>query len=94
MELASPTIQDAVYKCAEAGCTSVVVAPYFLSHGRHIQEDIPALVQAAQEAFPHLPCAIAEPIGASSREDAAGLSSTWDRHGWVGLEMLVTGAFT
>jgi sirohydrochlorin ferrochelatase len=41
----------------------VVVAPYFLSKGRHIQDDIPALVAAAQEQFPNITCSIAEPIG-------------------------------
>lgn len=41
----------------------MVVAPYFLSKGRHIQDDIPALVAAAQEQFPSITCSIAEPIG-------------------------------
>lgn len=41
----------------------MVVAPYFLSKGRHIQDDIPALVAAAQEQFPGITCSIAEPIG-------------------------------
>ena len=31
MELAAPSIADAVAKCAAAGATSVIVAPYFLS---------------------------------------------------------------
>lgn len=41
----------------------MVVAPYFLSKGRHIQDDIPALVAAAQEQFPGISCSVAEPIG-------------------------------
>jgi sirohydrochlorin ferrochelatase len=50
-------------RCVEAGASRVVVAPYFLSRGRHIQEDIPALVAAAQEQFPGITCSIADPIG-------------------------------
>jgi sirohydrochlorin ferrochelatase len=43
-----------------------VVAPYFLSRGRHIQEDIPALVGAAQLKYPGTKCIIADPIGVCS----------------------------
>ncbi|PNH00191.1 Sirohydrochlorin cobaltochelatase [Tetrabaena socialis] len=50
MEIAEPTIEQAV-------------APYFLSRGRHIQQDIPLLVAQAAEAHPGLSCVIADPIG-------------------------------
>lgn len=50
-------------RCVEAGASRVVIAPYFLSRGRHIQEDIPALVAAAQQQYPGISCSIAEPIG-------------------------------
>ncbi len=64
MELAEPSIGTAVAKCATAGCKKVVIAPYFLSRGRHITSDIPALVAEAQKAVPQVECVIAEPIGA------------------------------
>ena len=63
MEIAEPTIADAVSKCASAGASTIIVAPYFLSRGRHIQEDIPALVAAAQQQHPGVKCVVAEPIG-------------------------------
>lgn len=63
MELASPTIAEAIARCIEQGATRVVVAPYFLSRGRHIQEDIPALVAEAQRQHPSVPCEVADPIG-------------------------------
>jgi len=63
MEIAEPTIEQAIGKCAERGAEAVVIAPYFLSRGRHIQEDIPALVKEAQDKYSHLKCVIAEPIG-------------------------------
>lgn len=47
----------------------MVVAPYFLSRGRHIQEDIPALVAEAQQQFPGVTCQIAEPIGEHRRHN-------------------------
>ena len=64
MELARPSIADAVGKCAAAGARKVVVAPYFLSRGRHITEDIPALVASAQADHPGVQCVVANPIGA------------------------------
>ena len=64
MELAEPSIGTAVAKCASAGCKTAVIAPYFLSRGRHITSDIPALVAEAQLANPGVRCIIAEPIGA------------------------------
>ncbi|KAL6763037.1 hypothetical protein V8C86DRAFT_2506010 [Haematococcus lacustris] len=63
MEIAEPTIEQAVGRCAAAGADTVVVAPYFLSRGRHIQEDIPALVKEAQAKHPAVTCVVADPIG-------------------------------
>lgn len=47
MELAEPSIQTAVQKCAERGATRVAVCPYFLAPGKHWTEDIPELTRAA-----------------------------------------------
>lgn len=63
MELAEPSIGTAVAKCASEGYKKVVIAPYFLSRGRHITTDIPAMVAEAQKAHPEVACVIAEPIG-------------------------------
>lgn len=63
MELAEPTIEQAIETCIDNGAHRIVIAPYFLSRGRHIQEDIPSLVREAQEKYPDIVCIIAEPIG-------------------------------
>jgi len=63
MEIASPSIADGISRCAAEGFDRVVVAPYFLSQGRHIQQDIPELVAQAQKQHPGLECIIADPIG-------------------------------
>ncbi|KAF5830323.1 hypothetical protein DUNSADRAFT_14754 [Dunaliella salina] len=63
MEIAEPSIGQAVGECVKAGANKVVVAPYFLSRGRHIQEDIPALVSEAREKYPGIQCVVADPIG-------------------------------
>ena len=58
----SPSINDAVSKAASLGAARVVLAPYFLSRGRHVREDIPALAAEAAAAS-GLPVTVAEPFG-------------------------------
>lgn len=58
----SPTISDAVAACKARGASRVVLAPYFLSRGRHIDTDVPVL--AAEAAARHgLPVSVAAPLG-------------------------------
>ena len=47
MELAEPSIESAIKKCVERGAKRVAVVPYFLSPGKHWQQDIPELTRAA-----------------------------------------------
>lgn len=75
MELAEPTIEAAVQACVRRGATHVVVAPYFLSRGRHVQNDIPRIVDEVQALVPDTPIRIAEPIGAPLAVATAHLST-------------------
>lgn len=50
MELAAPSIEDAVAQAAQAGITRLRVMPYMLSSGRHAIEDIPRMVHEACKA--------------------------------------------
>lgn len=63
MEIAQPSILEAINSCVERGATHIVVAPYFLSRGRHVQKDIPALVEEAREKFPDIKIELADAIG-------------------------------
>ncbi|QDZ20497.1 cobalamin biosynthesis protein CbiX [Chloropicon primus] len=63
MEIAEPSIPTALEKCVEKGAKEIVVAPYFLSPGRHIQKDIPRIVEEAAKNFPGVSIEIAKPIG-------------------------------
>ena len=67
MEIAAPSVKDAVGACVDKGAKVVVVAPYFLSRGRHILEDIPALVEEAQSEYKDISCIMADPIGLDVR---------------------------
>lgn len=63
MELAAPTVADAVAELSASGAKEIVVVPYFLAPGRHSRDDIPKLVADAQAAHPHLLFVLAEPLG-------------------------------
>ncbi|OUS44300.1 hypothetical protein BE221DRAFT_78412 [Ostreococcus tauri] len=63
MELASPSIADAFGRCVERGANVIVVAPFFLSPGRHWQEDIPQLVKEAAAAHSGVRHVVSAPIG-------------------------------
>lgn len=62
MELASPTINDAFAECAQQGADTIVLSPFFLSPGRHWQEDLPALANEAAD-LQGVDWCLAEPLG-------------------------------
>ncbi len=63
MELAEPSIGTAFDRCVARGATRVVVAPYFLSPGRHWHEDIPNLTAEAASRHAGVEFRVAAPIG-------------------------------
>lgn len=65
LELATPSIPDAIESCIAAGATSVVVVPYFLAAGRHVADDIPRIVESVARQHSHVPIRISEHIGMS-----------------------------
>lgn len=52
LELAEPSIGAAIEEVVESGAALVLVLPHFLYPGRHLTEDIPAIVAAARERHP------------------------------------------
>jgi len=66
LELAEPSIPDGIGKCVAAGASEVVVLPYFLSAGRHVSEDIPALVEQARRSHPGTAIRMAPYLGAAA----------------------------
>lgn len=63
MELAEPSIATAFGKCVERGATFIICHPFFLSRGRHVQEDIPTLLEEAASIFPGVEWALSQPLG-------------------------------
>ncbi len=67
MELAKPTVADAVEACVAAGATRIAVHPHFLGPGRHVSRDIPQLVRDAVGRHPDVSVRILPPLGAHER---------------------------
>lgn len=63
MELAEPSIRDAFSLCVQQGARRVIVSPFFLSPGRHWNQDIPSLTAEAAKEHPGVPYLITAPLG-------------------------------
>ncbi len=63
MELAEPTLSEAIARCVEQGAKDIIVHPYFLSPGRHTQEDIPRMVEQTAGQHPGVAIRISDPLG-------------------------------
>jgi len=63
LELATPSIPDAIESCIEQGASSVQVLPYFLSCGAHVTDDIPQQVAIKQQQYPEVDIRIADYLG-------------------------------
>lgn len=63
MELAAPSVPDAIAALVARKAAQIVVVPYFLAPGRHSREDIPRLVADATAAHPGVLFVVAEPLG-------------------------------
>ena len=63
MELARPSIAEAIDALAALGVTDVVLVPYFLAPGRHATIDIPRLARQAAAHHPQLDVRVAECLG-------------------------------
>ena len=65
LELAEPSIPDAIQCCIDRGAREVIVLPYFLSQGRHVVTDIPEQVQPKQQQYPQVRITIAPYLGSA-----------------------------
>ena len=54
LELADPSIPDAIQQVIDSGANEVVLLPYFLASGKHVETDIPSEVEKKQLEHPHI----------------------------------------
>ncbi len=65
MELAEPSIPQAIASCVADGATQLIVHPLFLVPGQHLSEQIPRLVESAVSRYPQLSYEITPPVGSA-----------------------------
>jgi sirohydrochlorin ferrochelatase len=71
LELAEPSIHQGIKRCVELGAEHIVVMPYFLAAGNHVNKDIPGEIACARVGAPAVKIEISQYLGAS--EAMAGL---------------------
>ena len=62
LECGQPDLAGAVDLVAARGASRVIVIPYFLTLGTHLQRDLPLLVQGAAEGHPALEIEVTAPL--------------------------------
>jgi sirohydrochlorin ferrochelatase len=62
LELGEPNLQGAADRLAAAGATRIVVLPYFLTFGLHMERDLPVLIHQIVDAHPGIEVVTAAPL--------------------------------
>lgn len=65
LELAEPSIEQAIDAAGAAGARQLVLLPYFLAAGRHVAEDIPRIVADRRARYPELQIELLPHLGAA-----------------------------
>jgi sirohydrochlorin ferrochelatase len=63
MECNEPDIPTAIATLVENGAQSIVAVPYFLHTGKHVADDLPTLLEEAQDKYPHVQFTMGDFIG-------------------------------
>ncbi len=62
LELGTPDLPGAVRSLAARGADRIVVIPYFLTLGRHVEEDLPRIVKEISQEHPGLQIEVTPPL--------------------------------
>lgn len=63
-ELHEPNIQQGIDNCVAKGATRILLIPYFLFMGAHVQHDLPEEIETAKERHPGLEMVMGSHLGA------------------------------
>lgn len=65
LEIAEPNIHQGIERCVEMGAEHIVVMPYFLAAGNHVNKDIPGEIACARAGAPGVRIEMSQYLGAS-----------------------------
>ncbi len=67
LEIESPSIPDGIRECIEQGADEIVVLLNFLNSGKHVDIDIPRIIQEAKTKYPHVRFLTTKAVGQHDR---------------------------
>jgi sirohydrochlorin ferrochelatase len=62
-EMHAPNIQEGIDSCVARGADKILLIPYFLFMGAHVQHDLPEEIEAAQKRHPGLEMVMGSHLG-------------------------------
>ena len=69
LELESPSIPEGIDLCIQKGAGEVIVLLNFLNSGRHVDSDIPRIVDELRLKHPRVKISITKPVGQHPKID-------------------------
>jgi sirohydrochlorin cobaltochelatase len=63
LEIAPPTLGEAVASLVAAGAAEIVVVPLFLAPGGHVRRDLPQMIDAVRARYPGVTVRVLPTIG-------------------------------
>lgn len=54
LQFCDPSLETVIQKLADSGVDEMVIFPFFISAGSHVQTDIPQAVETARQKHPHV----------------------------------------
>ena len=84
-EMHEPNIQKGIDACAARGAQRILLMPYFLFMGAHVQHDLPEEILEAQKRHPGLIMEMGGHLGAHRKLaeiEAERIAEALDRLGW------------
>ena len=67
MQFSQPDLPACIAGLAAKGVQKIVIVPFFLYYGVHMQEDIPMLLEQERAKYPQIEITIANNLGADER---------------------------
>ncbi len=84
-ELHNPNIQSGIDACVARGADRILLMPYFLFMGAHVQHDLPEEIEEARKRHPGLVMEMGAHLGAHRKLaeiETERISEALDRLGW------------
>jgi len=63
LDVAHPSILEGIDNCIQRGATEIVILLNFLNAGRHVDEDIPLIIDEARRRYPNMIFHTTDPVG-------------------------------